>query len=85
MEYTGYFGGCILSLQFIPQIYKIYKTKSVKDLSFVFLIMNIIGLCLMMSYSIYENQKPIYIPLTISLFNTFIVLFMLIYYRKNDV
>ena len=85
MEYIGYLGGGVLTLQFIPQIYKIYKTKSVKDISIFFLVMNIVGLSMMMSYSIFENQKPIYIPLCISLINTFIVLIMVVYYRKNDV
>jgi len=83
-EVLGYSGGIILSVQMIPQILKIVKTKSTKDISTSFLILNISGLSLMTSYGIIRNDSPLYIPTSISLFMTIIVLILKIIYHKSQ-
>ena len=70
----GFIGGSILGLQLIPQIYKAYKTKSTNDISTFFLLMNIVGLTLMTTYGICNNDMPLYLPTSISLMNSFILL-----------
>lgn len=52
----GFIGGSILGLQLIPQIYKAYKTKSTNDISTFFLLMNIVGLTLMTTYGVCNND-----------------------------
>ena len=42
----GFSGSFILSLEIIPQIYKSYKTKSTKNISFDWLIFYLIGIYL---------------------------------------
>jgi MtN3 and saliva related transmembrane protein len=48
----------INSIQLFPQLYKTYKTKSVKDLSFYFLILLLISnfLWLLHGYFIFDNS-----------------------------
>lgn len=72
----GFIGGSILGLQLIPQIYKAYKTQSTNDISTFFLLMNIVGLTLMTTYGVCNNDMPLYLPTSISLINSLILLFL---------
>jgi MtN3 and saliva related transmembrane protein len=82
-DILGYTGGIILSVQMIPQIFKIIKTKSTKDISTGFLILNVCGLTLMSAYGFIRNDLPLCIPTSLSLFMTSIVLFLQILYLRN--
>jgi len=62
VDILGYVGGCVLSIQTIPQIIKSIKENSSKDLSYIFLCINIFGLMLMTTYGILKNAPPLYIP-----------------------
>ena len=72
----GYFGGLLLSIQMIPQIIKVSKTKSAGDLSYVYLTLNLIGLQSLAIYGILENEKPLYIPAGVSGMNTVMLLIL---------
>ncbi len=82
IDVIGYFGGFILGIQLIPQIYKIYVSKSCEDISTVFLQLNILGLSLMTTYGVLTNAKPLYIPCSISLLSTIIVYSMTFIYTS---
>jgi len=83
LNIIAYFGGTILGLQMIPQIIKVYKTKSSTDLSYAFLSLNIIGLLCMATYGISNGYKPIYIPILFSITNTICLLYLKIYYESK--
>ena len=83
-EVLGYFGGTILSIQMLPQIYKIVTTKSVVDISLNFLLLNLLGLVCMTGYGIIRKDMPLYIPTSISTLNTVIVLILKLTYSKTD-
>ena len=72
----GFIGGTILGIQLVPQIYKAYKTKSTNDISTFFLLMNIVGLTFMTTYGVCNNDIPLYLPTSISLINSLILLFL---------
>ncbi|MEK6832560.1 MAG: PQ-loop repeat-containing protein [Nanoarchaeota archaeon] len=60
-EILGWAGSLILALSAIPQCLKTYKTKSAKDLSWLFLQMWLIGVICLFSYTIYTNiQTDVY-------------------------
>ena len=82
IDCIGFIGGSILGLQLIPQIYKAYKTKSTNDISTFFLLMNITGLLLMTTYGVFNNDMPLYVPTSISLINSMILL-LLVKYNDN--
>ena len=81
----AYIGGSILAAQMIPQIIKMNKNKSAKDISLFFLLFNIIGLTFMCSYGVHNNDKPLSITTGISLFNTIIVFILKIYYDYDNI
>lgn len=84
IDCIGFIGGSILGLQLIPQIYKAYKTKSTNDISTFFLLMNIVGLTMMTTYGICNNDMPLYLPTSISLINSFILLLLIKVNKNND-
>ena len=81
LSIIAYSGGTILGLQMIPQIIRVYMTKSSSDISYVFLFLNILGLVCMAIYGISNDDKPIYIPILFSITNTICLVSLKIYYE----
>jgi MtN3 and saliva related transmembrane protein len=84
MEYVGVLGGIITTSGGIPQLYKIYTTKSAKDLSFVMIGMWITGLTMTLSYGIYTRQFAVYVPATCSLTMSSLMMMSKLYYREPE-
>ena len=82
-EVMGYFGGGLLSACLIPQIIKIIKTQSGDDLSYTWQILSVIGLVLFLSYGIYFNLLPVYIPVSFELTLIIILIILKYYYEHN--
>jgi len=64
---------------FIPQIIKIYKTKSAKDISLVALLQFTLGIFLWILYGIYLKDAIIIVANSVSLSTLFIAL--ILYYK----
>ena len=82
---VGYAGGIILGICLIPQIIKIYQTKKVDNISYIWQFLYILGISLHLYYGIYYNLLPIYIPTVIELILILIMLFMKIKYSKLNI
>jgi MtN3 and saliva related transmembrane protein len=80
----GYIGGCFLVSNLIPQILHTHKTKSAKDLSFLFLFMCLNTSILFLIYGILIYSNPLIISNTIVLFEGFILLYFRILYGKKE-
>ena len=63
----AYFGGTIMAINMVPQIYKIMKTKKVDDISEYTLIMNITGLSCYLFYGVTNVLYELFIPISFSL------------------
>lgn len=63
----GYVGGAILAVQSIPQIVKVVRTKSSRDISYATIGTFMFGSSLMFTYGILEHRPPVYITLAISI------------------
>lgn len=61
MDWFGYFAGALTTFSFIPQIIRIYKTKSAHDISLIFNMMFLIGILLWLTYGIMKKDPPIII------------------------
>ncbi len=85
VDSIGYCAGIILSVCLIPQIYKIYKTKQVENISYSWQILYILGISLHLYYGVYYDLLPIYIPTIIELILIIVLFIMTIFYsnRKN--
>ena len=65
-DILGWMGCTLLTVNIIPQIYKIHITKKVEDVSTTFIIINISGLLMYSCYAWYNNILHIAISTTIS-------------------
>jgi len=83
-ELCGYISGFLFAFSLIPQIYKSCKTKKLNDISYCWLIIFLIGMILLLIYSYHENLKPVFIPASFEGSFMVILLFMKIYYHKEN-
>ncbi len=60
-DIIGYIAGTLMSVVSIPQIIKSLKTKKVKDLSFIMLVLLILGSFLWMIYGFLIMSLPVII------------------------
>ncbi|CEJ48196.1 SemiSWEET transporter [Umezakia ovalisporum] len=66
---------------FLPQMFKTWRTKSAKDVSYLMLITFMSGLLLWLIYGIYLKSWPIILANGITLFFNLIILWLKIKYR----
>jgi MtN3 and saliva related transmembrane protein len=75
----GFTAAILTMFGFLPQVIKIYKTKSVKDISLVTLVQFTFGIALWVLYGIYLKNPIIILANAVSLSTLIIALF---FYRK---
>jgi MtN3 and saliva related transmembrane protein len=80
--FCGYLGSLLLAINSIPQVFKSYKTKSTKDISYAYQCFILCGLILNTIYTMYHNILPIMIGNCIEFILMFLLLFQKIYYDK---
>lgn len=80
----GIVAAFLTMFSFIPQIFKVYKTKSEKDLSLLTLVQLTTGVFLWIIYGVYLRDRVIIVANTVTL-STLIVLLILYfqYGRRN--
>ena len=71
------------SIQYFPQLYKAYKTKSVKDLSFYTLLLIIITSIFWTMHGYFTNDPSLIIAAVISVIINTAILILFLIYRKN--
>lgn len=69
----GMIGSFVIASSLVPQMTKVYKTKSAKDISLRFQLLYCFG----------ENLWPIYIPASVEEFAGLVMLAMKLYYDRN--
>ncbi|MDD4940798.1 MAG: SemiSWEET transporter [Candidatus Omnitrophica bacterium] len=66
-EIVGFGAALLTSFGFLPQVIKIYKTKSVQDISLIALIQFAIGISLWLSYGVHLKNIVIISANTVTL------------------
>ncbi len=61
LEIVGYAAGFLVALALAPQVIKIWRTKSAKDLSYVWTTMFLVGLILYIVYAGLNRVWPLFI------------------------
>lgn len=84
IEFYGYLGGILNSIIFIPQLYKIYKTKSSKDISWSLIFLSIVASIFSIVYFIEIDAKPVTYTNIFSLISR-ILLGMYKFYLENNI
>ena len=77
----GLVAGTLTTLAFLPQLLKIWQTKSAKDISFNTLIIFNVGIFLWLIYGIYLNALPIILANLFTLIFNMIIVWLKIKYK----
>ena len=56
---VGYIGGIFITVSFLPQVIKSYRTKSVDDLSLAMILATLIGTAIWIWYGIITSGGPV--------------------------
>jgi len=83
-EILGTMGSLILCGSAIPQIVKTYRTKRSGDLSIMYLAILMLGLMLLMVYSIYVRDFVFIFGNTLALSSTGVMILLWFKYRKLE-
>ncbi len=73
-ELLGFFGGAFTTLGFIPQVVRVFRLKSAREISWPFVCTFLIGIGCWLAYGIYFRLSPVIIWNSI----TFILAIMLL-------
>ena len=82
-DYVGYAGGFVSAITFLPQVIKLWKTKSVKDLSSLTLFFLFLNVSLWLVYGIMWNAMPIMLTNGIVLSMIIIMIYFKIRYNNK--
>ncbi|MBK8700229.1 MAG: SemiSWEET transporter [Saprospiraceae bacterium] len=83
LELLGYSAAVITTSSFIPQVYKIYQTKSARDVSLVMFTFFSTGVILWLIYGLILLSWPIIFANTATLIMSLCILFMKIKYDRR--
>ena len=74
IDLFGYSSGVFVGITLLPQVIKVFKTKSTKDLSHIFLALSLIAAASKLIYGILINQLPIVVTAPIIGIETLIIM-----------
>ena len=84
IEILGFIGGMFLVVGFIPQVYVVFKSKKVDDISLLFIIFQIITCVILMSYTMIINALPLFIANTGILTQLLMLLYAKFKFKNNN-
>ena len=82
-ELVGSVAALLTMFGFVPQIFKIYRTESVGDVSFTMLFQFTIGIFLWLLYGIHIQDRILIVANVISFTTLIVVMGLYLKYRKN--
>ncbi|MSP06926.1 MAG: hypothetical protein EXR13_05160 [Candidatus Fonsibacter sp.] len=74
ITFIGLFSGFCTTIAFVPQAYKVWKTKRTKDISLSMFLIFTIGVASWLVYGVLTNNLPIIFANIITLFLAFLIL-----------
>ncbi|TDO83100.1 MtN3 and saliva related transmembrane protein [Flavobacterium chryseum] len=84
IDIVGLFAGICVTVSVIPQIYKVWKTKKVKQISLLTFSVLTFGIAIWVVYGILKKDFPIIITNSVSLFLNLVMVYFIIYYEKEN-
>lgn len=82
-EFVGSGAALLTMFGFVPQILKIYRTKSVADVSLFMLIQFLVGIFLWLLYGIHIQDKILIVSNAVSFSTLIVAIGLYLKYRKN--
>ena len=85
IDFFGYSSGILVGITLVPQIIRVFKTKSTNDLSFLFLVISLFAAIFKLIYGVLINQLPIVVTAPIILIETLLIMIAKFLYdnKKN--
>ena len=83
-EMVGYIGGVMSSISFLPQVLKIWKTKSAEDLSMLTLIFLTSNITLWLTYGVLIDSTPLWLTNAIVLAMVLCLIYFKIKFKPAD-
>tara|TARA_Y100001968_G_C19448662_1_gene766988 strand:+ start:1573 stop:1863 length:291 start_codon:yes stop_codon:yes gene_type:complete len=81
-EIYGYLAAILTTIAFLPQVIKTFQTKSADDISYLMLILFLIGLLFWILYGFYISSRPIIVANLITFIFNFSILAFKIKFRE---
>lgn len=81
IDSLGLIAGTCTTLAFLPQLFKVWQSKSAEDLSWGMLIVFSLGLLLWLIYGLFINALPVILSNLITLILNLVILSLKIRYR----
>ena len=81
IEILGLAAGTITSITFLPQVIRIWKTRSVKDLSMIMVLLLVVGTSCWLTYGLLKKDTAIIYTNVIVLMMSLIIFYFKIKYR----
>ena len=82
-ELVGSGAALLTMFGFVPQIFKIYRTESVEDVSLLMLLQFFVGIFLWLLYGIHIQDKILIISNVVSFITLVVAIGLYFKYRKN--
>jgi MtN3 and saliva related transmembrane protein len=82
-EIMGTVGSLIICISALPQIVKTYRTKKADDLSISYLIILMLGMALMMIYSLHIRDPIFIFGNSLSVLSPGVLIFLCLRYREQ--
>lgn len=80
IDYIGYLAAFLTTISFVPQVVKIYRTRSAHDVSLYMFILFTIGICMWLMYGILQMMWPVILANAITLVLSLSILIMKLKY-----
>ena len=82
-ELLGFIGGILINAAFVPQVYRLFKIKSAREISLAFTTMMVIGGLFWLSYGIVLAKASIIISNVVAVTLSSLMLFAKLRYGKR--
>ncbi len=81
MTLLGLFAGALTTIAYLPQLLKIWQTKSAADISWVMLVTLTVGIVLWLVYGLFTHDLPVICANMVTLCLTSMILGLKVHYQ----
>jgi MtN3 and saliva related transmembrane protein len=75
LDYSGYAAAICTTTAYVPQVLRVWRTRSTGDISLKMFLVLVTGLCLWLTYGIWKGETPLIIANGITLLLAGTILF----------
>lgn len=79
----GYIGGVLLIITLLPQIHHTYKTRQTRDISLLFMVLEIITCIFFFTYGVIIEENPLIMANGVVLFELFSLLYAKLFFKNK--